>query len=436
MKSRLSWWRAWVGLGMSLCAGAVLAGDRFEGTWVCQSPGITLTLQFQEDAQGNLAGSLTGKAGYRLQLEGLIQDGVGVGTCRDAQGTVFFEAHLSESQLDLYLLEPDSNNMPDANRARKLTFLRQGGVDAPPPPPAGAPAPGRARLPMPGGQPMEPPPSAAPATPSPPPVAAGGGQRVSDAQLGFSFVPPAGWKVQKQAQGYILGHDTLKGFILIAPHNFNSLEQIQAEAGQGLVDAQSGIQLMPTGSFQPLGANGLAAEFSGTFQGQAARAYAVGLLAPGGGGVTILTATVADAYTPDHAQAVQAIAGSMTFAAPQSDTALMQWIAGKYWTYSGSGGYSSERTVHLCPDGRYYDSAESSASGSFDNRASGSDWGTASQSRGSARWTIRGTRQQGVITLTYADGTRMEVAYQATGEQGVFMIEGRKYAYAGPANCN
>jgi hypothetical protein len=423
------------------------AASGFSGTWVLQSQGVTITLALQEDSQGNLTGTVTGKGGYRMRLEGMIQDGVGVGACRDDQGAVFFEAHLAGDQLDLYLIEPDSNNMPDSSKARKLPFVRQGGGTASPPAPGPAPAPGRGRLQLPDGQPLALPPGppsagqgARPAgAPPPGPAAApaAGGPRVTDEQLGFSFVPPAGWKVQKQPQGYLLGSDTLKGFILVTPHNFSSLEQIRAEASQGLVDAQSGIQLMPAGGFQPVGANGLAGEFSGMFQGQMAKAYSIALLSPQGGGVTVLAAVTADGYTAEYPRAVQSIAASVQFAPAQAGGGgLMQWIAGKYWSYSSSGGYSSERTVHLCPDGRYFDSAESSASGSFDGRASGSDWGTASQSQGVARWKIRGSQQQGVITILYPDGTSQEVAYQATGEQGVFMIEGRKYAYAGPPNCN
>ena len=409
---------------------------------------MVITLVLQEDSRGNLNGTITGKGGYQMRLEGQIQDGVGVGACRDNQGAVFFEAHLAGDQLDLYLIEPDSNNMPDSSKARKLPFTRQGGSVAPSPSPGPAPAPGRGQLQMPDGQPLALPAGSSPAgqgavpagAPPPGPAAdptAAGGQRVTDAQLGFSFVPPAGWKVQKQPQGYLLGSDTLKGFILVTTHNFSSLEQIRAEASQGLVDAQSGIQLRPAGDFQPVGANGLAGEFSGMFQGQMAKAYSVALLSPQGGGVTVMAAVTADSYTAAYPRAVQSIAASVQFAPAQAGGGdLMQWIAGKYWTYSSSGGYSSERTVHLCPDGRYFDSAESSASGSFDNRASGSDWGTASQSQGSARWKIRGTKQQGVITIMYLDGTSQEVAYQATGEQGVFLIEGKKYAYAGPPNCN
>ncbi len=426
---------------------AVHAAAGFAGTWVLQTQGVTITLVMQEGSQGELTGTIIGKGGYRMRLEGQIQDGVGVGACRDDQGAVFFEAHLAGDRMDLYLIEPDSNNMPDSSKARTLPFVRQGGGPAAPAAPEVPPPAGRGRLQLPDGQPLAPPPAPPAGRPVPPPPGApaagpamspaAGGPRVTDDQLGFSFVPPAGWKVQKQPQGYILGSDTLKGFILVTTHNFNSLEQVQAEASQGLVDSQRGIQLMPTGGFQPVGANGLAGEFSGMFQGQMARAYAIGLLSPQGGGVTIMAAVTADSYTPDYPRAVQSLAASVAFAPAQAGGGeLMQWIAGKYWTYSSSGGYSSERTVHLCPDGRYFDSAESSASGSFDNRATGSDWGTASQNRSVARWKIRGTRQQGVITILYPDGTSQEVAYQATGEQGVFLIEGRKYAYAGPPDCN
>jgi hypothetical protein len=430
-----------------ITSGMSQAGGGFAGTWVLQSQGVAITLVMQEDSQGNLRGTITGKGGYQMRLEGQIQDGVGVGACRDDQGAVFFEAHLAGDQLDLYLIEPDSNNMPDSSKARKLPFVRQSGGTTAAPATGPPPAPGRGRLQMPDGQPLALPPppplggQGAPPAGAPPPgpaaVQAAGGPRVTDEQLGFSFVPPAGWKVQKQPPGYLLGSDTLKGFILVTTHNFSSLEQIRAEASQGFVDAQSGIQLMSAGGFQPVGANGLAGEFSGMFQGQMAKAYAIGLLSPQGGGVTVMAAVTADSYTPEYPRLVQSLAASVTFAPAQAGGGdLMRWIAGKYWSYSSSGGYSSERTVHLCPDGRYFDSAESSASGSFDNRASGSDWGTASQNQSVARWKIRGTRQQGQITIMYPDGTSQEVAYQATGEQGVFLIEGRKYAYAGPPNCN
>ena len=428
--------------------GVVIHADGgFAGTWVLQSQGVTITLVLQEDGQGNLAGTITGKDGYQMRLEGMIRDGVGVGACRDDQGAVFFEAHPAGDQLDLYLIEPDSNNMPDSSKTRKLPFTHQGGSVAAPTTPGPPPDPGHGRLQLPDGQPLALPPGPPPAGQGTPPatgVPAGqpagppsGGPRVTDEQLGFSFVPPAGWKVQKQPQGYLLGSDTLKGFILVTTHNFSSLEQIRAEASQGLVDAQSGIQLMPTGNFQPVGANGLAGEFSGMFQGQMAKAYSIALLSPQGGGVTVMAAVTADSYTSEYPRAVQSLAASVAFApALAGGGELMQWIAGKYWSYSSSGGYSSERTVHLCPDGRYFDSAESSASGSSDNRATGSDWGVASQSQGVARWKIRGTRQQGMFTIIYPDGTSQEVAYQATGEQGVFLIEGRKYAYAGPPSCN
>jgi hypothetical protein len=52
----------------------------------------------------------------------------------------------------------------------------------------------------------------------------GAAQAVSDPAWGFSFSLPAGWKVQKDANGAIMGHDTIAGMILVFPHSASSME--------------------------------------------------------------------------------------------------------------------------------------------------------------------------------------------------------------------
>ena len=263
---------------------------------------------------------------------------------------------------------------------------------------------------------------------------------ISDEQMGISFTPPSGWKAQKQTNGYLLGSDTYKGFIIIMPHNYSSLQQMSNEAQGGIVDEESGIQLQPVGGFEPVGKNGLAVEFSGMAQGREARAYAIGLISPNGGGVTILAATETGSYTSVYPQFVRSIASSLTFIRPQpqadaSDTSLMKYFAGKYYSYSsGSTMYGSagtERQVMLCPDGQFYDSSEFSASGGGE----GLNWGGANSQGGAARWSIQGNKSQGSITIVRPNGKTERVQYQVTGEGGVILFNGIKFAYAGAPEC-
>jgi hypothetical protein len=114
------------------------------------------------------------------------------------------------------------------------------------------------------------------------------------------------------------------------------------------------------------------------------------------------------------------------------DGELLRYFAGEYYAYTSgstlSGGSGTERTVTLCPDGRYRDSSESSVSGS--------GWGAATQRRGGGRWRMEGNRERGVLVITAGDGQVSRVPYQVVdrGEQTV-RFGGRLFAFAGDARC-
>jgi hypothetical protein len=116
-----------------------------------------------------------------------------------------------------------------------------------------------------------------------------------------------------------------------------------------------------------------------------------------------------------------------------TDAALMQEFAGQYYGYSGS----TESKMALCPDGRYFDTSESSYSGQSYN--SGGDptmaWGTANQSSGSGSWAIQGSATQGTLTITYPNGSDKVIQYQSTGEKGCYRFDGVLMCYSGAANC-
>jgi hypothetical protein len=116
-----------------------------------------------------------------------------------------------------------------------------------------------------------------------------------------------------------------------------------------------------------------------------------------------------------------------------NDTSLMQAMAAEYYSYSGS----TERKVMLCGDGRYFNASESSYSGASSDSLGNQNlaWGTANQKSGSGRWVVQGNQQQGTITLSGNDGSRSEVRYQSTGEQGCFRFNGTTFCMSGPPRC-
>ena len=282
-----------------------------------------------------------------------------------------------------------------------------------------------------------------PASASVPLQGAGQGKKISDPEMGIVFTVPEGWKAAKQGSGYIMGSDTLKGFLLILPHGYSSLDEMGAEAAQGIVDEGSGILLYPASELRKFGGNGLQGEFRGSIQDRETTAYAVGLISRKGGGVTVLSAVESASFSEAYRQYARSVASSLTFvvggagagggmSAGGTDASLTRYFQGKYYSYSSgstiSGGSGTERQVMLCPNGAFYDSYESSASGQ-------GGWGQATARQGRARWAIRGSKTEGVITIIYPDGSTNQVPYRATGEDGVILFNGIKFAYAGAPEC-
>ncbi len=256
------------------------------------------------------------------------------------------------------------------------------------------------------------------------------GNRIKVDSMGLSFVAPSKWIAKKDPNtgSYIMGSNSIPGFILILPHSYSSLQELIDNSSQGFTD--EGIQLYPTGQIETISNNTVGAEFSGIFKGVQAKAYVVGVVSPNGGGLLGLCLTTADKYSATHKSSAIELAKSVMFYKPKADTALMQALAGKYYSFTGS----TERKLALCPNGVFYDSSESSYSGNFSNQYGNTgSWGAAGGDNGSGRWRAIGTKQSGTIIFTYKDGTEVEKQYQAGRD--AFYLGGVKYGYNGQANC-
>ena len=438
---------AFIFIGVIVLAAAAF-GQNFKGTYTMTSGSTKLTLVLNQDAGGQITGTLSSSTGATFQLSGKIEEDIAMGTCQGQAGTSQFEASFEGSLLIFTLMETGPNGEVNS---RSLEFTRAGGgggtsdaLGLPPAAAGGAAAKPGSRSQAPATpRPSDPTPApAAPAQPS------GGGNAINVPELGCSFAIPAGWNGQKQGEAVYLTSTSHKGFIVIQRHNYNSLQQMASEAGQGIVDPSTNTKLMPVSQFQPFGKTGMVAEFAGTAQGQKARTFAVGLLSPQGGGVTIMAATEEASYSSDYSDAVLAIAGSLSFTAggasgglaaagPQGggagDSDLMSYFTGEYYYYSSgstiSGGAGTERTMTLCPDGNFRDSSEFSASGT-------GQWGGVSAQTGWGRWTIQGDKNQGVIFVTYPNGQSRRIPYRVVSKQEqTISFDGVTYAFAGAAKC-
>jgi hypothetical protein len=426
---------------------AVAAGQDFRGTYAMTSGTTKLTLVLNQGGGGQVSGTLSSSTGAVFKLNGKIEEDIAMGTCQGQAGTSQFEASFEGSLLIFTLIESGQGGEVTS---RSLEFKRVSGGTSPSAELGLPPAPPGATGPKPKGQTQAPaaPRSSKPApAPSAPSQPSRGGNVVTVPEMGVSFAIPAGWNGQKQGNAIHLTSTSSKGFILIQRHAYTSVQQMANEASQGIVDESSNTRLMPVSEFQPFAKNGMVAEFSGVVQGQKARTFAIGLISPQGGGVTIMAAVETASYNSDYSDLVLGIAGSLSFspggasggpqtpgpqAAGPSDMDLMAYFAGEWYAYSSgstiSGGAGTERTMTLCPDGLYRDSSEFSASGG--------DWGGATAQSGGGRWSIKGDRTQGVIVVTYPNGRSKRFSYRVVSkEEQTINFDGIVYAFAGKPKC-
>jgi hypothetical protein len=242
---------------------------------------------------------------------------------------------------------------------------------------------------------------------------------VKHPQWGVTFTMPDGWVGRQGSEGYLFGSHTERGFVLILPHQYATLETLRTEAQKGLDDG-FGTRLEVDGAIQPFGERGLAAALQGQVEGQAARAYVVSVLGPSGGGVTVLSAVEPAYYTKVVAQRTEQIAQSIQFAAPASSSpAGSGWAARlkgsrltyMYSYYSGgvSGDYvgaSEETIIDLCSAGHFFYSGSHSLAvdGGAGSGYNASGYGGGS-TQGHGRWTVVQQGGQPTLQLTFQSGS-------------------------------
>ncbi len=254
-----------------------------------------------------------------------------------------------------------------------------------------------------------------------------------DPGWGIRFTVPEGWTGHRVDGGFLLGSNTLRGFILVTPLDATTLDDVRAEAQQGLTD-DAGTHLMLSTSLESFTENGLAGNFSGTVGGHPAKARIVGVLSPHGAGATVMGAAEEASYTSQHVQAVEAVAHSIRFSVPEGTPLAAQWhtrFAGMRLTYmesyysnggGGYGGYSDKKVFELCPDGTFV--GQENFNLSIDTGgASGSARNNPGPMRG--RWQVKDQGGQALLEMTYPNGsvTRFRLEHQ----DGTTHLDGQRW---------
>lgn len=249
----------------------------------------------------------------------------------------------------------------------------------------------------------------------------------------FQFNLPKDWVAQVLENGsYLIGHNTKAGFIMVMPHEYVSVAQMQQESIQGI--QEDGISLMPVSEFQAYGNQGLMVDFGGTIQGQPVKSNAIGLVSPHGGGLTILTAVRSDLYSADYLTLIQTIANSVSFSKPKVTAAASNWktrITNKRLLYMNtSNGFSDKITIDLCDSGQFgYNSNSSGMSGGATTLT------YAGQNGGQGTWKVTSRGQQNVLVLSFHNGEIYEYQLTKRASMGQVNLDDRRYFIQDESAC-
>jgi hypothetical protein len=245
---------------------------------------------------------------------------------------------------------------------------------------------------------------------------------IREPALGVEFKAPEGWQYQKNEMGYVMGHNSIAGVILVTSSPYLNLDELIQGAYQGIQE-EGGTLLQLKGEPVTFGNNGLAGNYQGTLNWQQVTAYAIGLISPlGGTGVSCMIITTPNLLTENHKSILESMANSFNFFKPEIPDEVKEWedwfktpggCRLKYLSSSGSsnygGGYtgsSSEATIDLCPNGSFRESSSSEFSMSIDAGSAYSD----SNDGGVGQWKLSFDGTNPVLVLNYNDGQTAQYA--------------------------
>ena len=350
----------------------------FSGRYELQAQGLIFTISLSE--QGSMVrGTLTGANGVVIQMQGTKMNHMISGRS-SANGMMgLFQGVLHGQQLSLTMMDAFPNGAPNYATARQLVFQKIVSK----PTKAATKSPKKSLL------------SKKVKT-----------EKIVNQLWDFTARPPAGWIVRMQQDRAILGHNKIAGMILLSPHQHQSKSTMRHEMKGGL--NEDGFSLYLKGKLYDFRTNGLFGDYSGFANNQTVKAQTFGILLESGKGAYIVAMAAPNVFSTQLIEAAAALAKTLEVDKRKNvGGGLAQHFVGTWKTYTKY----SERTVTLYANGTYYDSYTASYGG---GEAPGA---IARDDQGQGRWSVRGTKEQGVMSFSDNTGTS-QVQYRVHVKDG------------------
>lgn len=250
-------------------------------------------------------------------------------------------------------------------------------------------------------------------------------KQVNLTELGLSFDIPEGWRGQVDGDYIVLGHKTIPGLMILSSNTIRNTEMLKQQAEKGV--SEEGVQLRAKSDFLVKSDSRVEGTYSGTFNGQQVKAYAIGLINGLGKGMNILIVTETTAFTEAHKEEANTLASSVVFYKAEDSQATTFWkqkLIGKQLYFGLTRGDGSEkRTIDLCKDGSfaYYGNSHMAFDESYGYGSAGdnlSDTGS---------YAIYSIGDASVLELTFISGNIVEYDLSSNESGNTFLDNTRYY---------
>jgi hypothetical protein len=262
-----------------------------------------------------------------------------------------------------------------------------------------------------------------------------------DHGLGFTLTIPTGWVGTGGPEGYLIGHATVPGAIMVSAVRHANLEALTKAFSEPTADGTSDLSVQGEPVVGP--DNSVKVVQVGTMQGTPVKVVGCAQLNPYGGYTANLIALAPEeTFSAELEAALERTFRSVRYTTPNTayqgagkeDRAWHDRLAGARLTYMESysspsateggigGGYSLNRRIDLCPAGRYTTRTDS------DHTLSGGEVSAYDQtgSGNEGRWsTVRLPNGDTVLRLTPTQGAVQE--YRLTDEGGKTYLDGARW---------
>lgn len=149
-------------------------------------------------------------------------------------------------------------------------------------------------------------------------------QKLEDTRHGFSLELPEGVNHRQLKIGYVLGHPSLTGLMMLLYHNNPTMEELKTEMYAGFYD-DSGFNIQVDGRLNEISETMVLADYKGTAEGKPAKGFGIGLLSPHGGGFLLASIAAPDKFSEAHMDFIEDLARNVEFFEPEIKTGEDAW---------------------------------------------------------------------------------------------------------------